>query len=129
MIIHITGRLGKTKAEPERAVVDVGEPVEWSVEVSAGPRAVPLVTWEVYFGHESPFDQRSWRVESKIVGRRRKWPLRKRWRDKNKNVYRAKITAGEANEPGEYKYGVRAFSSSPETPLSDDDPYIVVRRR
>lgn len=124
MIIRITGELGETKAEPERAVVEAGEWVAWEVQVSAGRRAVPIVTWEVYFDRESPFKERTWRVETELLG-----PRRKRWRDKNKTAYRAKISAGEANEPGEYKYGVRAFFSSSESPLSDDDPYIVVRTR
>ena len=124
MIINITGRLGETKAEPERAIIEVGEPVQWAVRVAGGRRWIPSVLWEVYFEKESPFRERTWRVSSEL-----KEPGRRRWRDKRKAVHVATIEAGEAHEPGEYKYGVRAFAGSTQELLGDDDPYIVVRER
>lgn len=126
MIILVRGRLGNITVEPERAVVEVGDHVEWSIEVNGWHRKSPgaSVTWEIYFGQETPFSRHNWRVETEV-----KLPRRKRWRDKNKVAYVATIEAGEANGPGEYKYGVRAFSDSPGAPISDDDPYLIVRPR
>jgi hypothetical protein len=124
MIIKITGKLGETKTEPERAEVETGEPVQWSIEVTGGSRRVPYVLWEVYFERESPFRERSWRVTSEL-----REPRRRRWRDKRKAMHKANIEAGQANEPGEYKYGVRAFAGSSPELVSDDDPLIIVRRR
>jgi hypothetical protein len=44
-------------------------------------------------------------------------------------VHVGQIDAGSADDPGEYKYGVRATDGVTRQELSDDDPYIIVRRR
>ena len=44
-------------------------------------------------------------------------------------VHVGEVDAGAAEEPGEYKYGVRATDDSTGRVLNDDDPYIIVRRR
>ena len=39
------------------------------------------------------------------------------------------IEAGEAQQPGEYKYGVRATDASTNEELCDDDPFLIVQSR
>lgn len=56
-------------------------------------------------------------------------PRRKRWRDKNKTAYRAKITAGEANEPASTNTGFGRFLPRLKARFCDDDPYIIVGKR
>jgi hypothetical protein len=123
MYIRITGRLGQTRTDPERAEVEVGETVQWSIEVTSRTRHVPSVAWEVYFDHASPFRQRSYSVTTAV-----QVPLGDPPRDEE-GVYIGRMEAGEANEPGEYKYGVRAVNEATRQALSDDDPYIIVRWR
>lgn len=123
MVIHILGRLGETKISPDRAEVEIGEPVRWLIEVDAGTRpisalTVPAVAWRIYFKGFSPFQQRSYDVTTEVD-----------FDARQQLVHRAVIDAGEANEPGDYKYGVRAVNPETRQALSDDDPYIVVRRR
>jgi len=119
MNIRITGTLRQTRTEPERAEVAVGEHVQWSIEVTGGTRSVE---WEVYFDNESPFRRRSYRVrtEAQVLTIP---PV------PEAGVHIGRIEAGSADEPGQYKYGVRATDETANRQLSDDDPYIIVRRR
>lgn len=120
MIIHITGRLGESRTSPERAEVAAGETVQWLIEVVGGTRAI---RWEVYFQGRSPFRQRAYNIRTEV---RVSFPQGPR---PEEAVHIGRIDAGEANEPGEYKYGVRAVDDATRAALSDDDPYIIVRRR
>ena len=122
MVIHIWGRLGETRISPDRAEVDIGEPVGWLIEVDGGPRSrrelvVSRVAWQIYFEGPSPFRERSYDVTTEVD------------RDAQQLVHRVMIDAGEGAEPGDYKYGVRAVNAQTRQALSDDDPYIVVRPR
>jgi hypothetical protein len=63
MIIRITGTLERTRTEPERAEVSVGEHVQWSIEVAGRTRSVG---WEIYFGEQSPFRRRSYSVATAV---------------------------------------------------------------
>jgi len=118
MNIHITGTLERTRTEPERAEVAVGETVRWSIEVTGGTRSVE---WEVYFENESPFRRRSYRVTTDA--RLLTIPP-----GPEAGLHVGQIDAGIADERGEYKYGVKATDETTRRALSDDDPYIIVRR-
>jgi hypothetical protein len=123
MIIQITGRLGETKITPERAEVTVGETVLWAIEVSAGNFRAPAVRWDVYFQDAIPFKRPPISITSRLHDTFREISPREH------RAYTAVINAGQAEEPGEYKYGIRAIDTLTGLALSDDDPYIVVRRR
>jgi hypothetical protein len=123
MIIRITGRIGQTRTEPERAEVAVGETVQWSIEVTGGTRTARSVAWEIYFQGKGPFNQLSYRATTEVVVPRTDPP------QQDVGVHVGKIDAGKAEEPGEYKYGVRAIDEATRHALSDDDPHIIVRRR
>lgn len=120
MNIRITGTLQHTRTEPERAEVAVGEHVQWSIEVAGRNGSVE---WEIYFEERSPFRRRSFRVAT-AVQRPLTFPP-----TGEEGVHVGQISAGAAEEPGEYKYGVRATDQETNRPLSDDDPYIIVGRR
>lgn len=120
MNIRITGTLEQTRTEPEKAEVGVGEHVTWSIAVAGRSRSVE---WEIYFDSQSPFRRRSYRVATAVTVPRTFPP------SDEAGVHVGQIEAGAAEEPGEYKYGVRAVDQANQRALSDDDPYIIVRRR
>lgn len=123
MNIRITGRLGATRAEPERAEVSVGETVQWTIGVTSGRLLVRSVAWELYFEGRTPFLQRSFRLVTAVQVPRQEPPFLQQV------LYTGQIIAGEAIEPGEYKYGVRTVDEATGNPLGDDDPYLIVRPR
>lgn len=123
MNIRITGRLGETRAEPLRAEVSIGERVQWTIEVASARRLVRSVLWEVYFEGMSPFRQRSFRITTPLRQPPEEPPFGQL------AVYEGQIIAGETVDPGEYKYGVRAFDDASGDYLGDDDPWIVVWQR
>jgi len=120
MKIRITGTLDGTRTEPEKAEVAVGEHVSWSIEVRG---RTPSVGWEIYFENDSPFRRRSYRVATTMRVSQTYPP------SDEAAIHVGEVDAGTAEEPGEYKYGVRASDDSTGRILSDDDPYIIVRRR
>ncbi len=115
MTIEITGAVRSTKTQPERAVVALGDTVQWVIRV--GATGVKSISWQVYFNEGSPFKNRSWRMTTEGSS------------DKDEFVHTGVIDAGEAQKPGEYKYGVRAVDASDNKELSDDDPFLVVQPR
>jgi hypothetical protein len=120
MNIHITGTLDGTRTEPSKAEVAVGEHVKWSIQVTGRTRSVG---WEIYFENKSPFRRQSYRLATAV-----QVPLTFPPSDEAA-VHVGEVDAGAAEEPGEYKYGVRATDDSTGRVLNDDDPYIIVRRR
>ncbi len=114
MVIEITGIVGRTRTEPERAVVALGETVRWVIR--AGATGVKSVEWQVYFSHGSPFKERSWKLTTEGGS-------------ENDAAHAGVIDAGEAQQPGEYKYGVRAVDASTNQEISDDDPFLIVQSR
>jgi hypothetical protein len=115
MVIEITGIVGHTRTEPERAVVSLGETVRWVVR--AGGNGVKSIEWQVYFNHGSPFKERSLKMTTEEGSENGEAP------------HAGVIDAGEAQQPGEYKYGVRAVDTSTNQELSDDDPFLIVQSR
>ncbi len=120
MNIRITGTLARTRTEPEKAEVGVGEHVTWSIAVAGRSRSVE---WEIYFEDRSPFRRRSYQVATEATVPRTDAP------GGETSVHVGQIDAGAAEEPGEYKYGVRATDKANQQALSDDDPYLIVRPR
>ena len=114
MDIEITGVVGSTRTEPERAVVALGETVRWLVRVRAG---VKSIEWRVYFSKGSPFKEGSWKTTTE------------RSSEGDDAAHTGVIEAGEAQQPGEYKYGVRATDASTNEELCDDDPFLIVQSR
>jgi hypothetical protein len=114
MDIEITGVVGSTRTEPERAVVALGETVRWLVRARA---RVKSIEWRVYFSKGSPFKEGSWKTTTEGSS------------EGGDAAHTGVIEAGEAQQPGEYKYGVRATDASTNEELSDDDPFLIVQSR
>lgn len=103
---------GKIKVDPDPAVVKVGTPVQWHFVVS-GIQAHTKLRWEVYFDHTNPF---TWTVRSLETSG-----------DAEQADQVGVVFGGEAQKPGDHKYGVRVFHSDSGESLGDDDPRLVVR--
>lgn len=115
MDIEITGIVGRTRTVPERAVVALGETVRWIVR--AAGNGVKSIEWQVYFRQGSPFKERSLKMTTEAGSENGQAP------------HAGVIDAGEAQQPGEYKYGVRAVDASTSKELGDDDPFLIVQSR
>jgi len=97
---------GKVNVSPDPAVVDEDTRVEWKFTVD--PRLPPL-TIEVYFSAGSPT---GWSSERAVY-----------YGSDSPNP----IIGAIAQEPGEYKYGVRASNHETKEVVADDDPCLIVR--
>lgn len=115
MDIEITGIVGRTRTIPERAVVALGETVRWIVR--AGGIGAKSIEWQVYFRQGSPFKEHSWKMKTEGKS------------ENDDAAHAGVIDAGETQQPGEYKYGVRAVDTSTNQELSDDDPFLIVQSR
>jgi hypothetical protein len=100
----------RVTVSPDPAVVDQGMVIEWYFLVEPG---LPTLDLEVYFSKGSPTG----------------WPRRRTKADRSQHGSTSSVIEAVAEEPGEYKYGVRAIEHATEEVIADDDPYLIVRRR
>jgi hypothetical protein len=107
--ISVSIETGKVIVSPDPAVVDAGTSVEWRFEVDPG--LPPSLTLEVYFSAASPT---GWSSERAIYSKSRS---------------PSPIIGAVAQQPGDYKYGVKASNHETNEVIADDDPYLVVRPR
>jgi hypothetical protein len=105
--IRVTIDLGYVNVSPDPAEVIEGGDVEWQFEVQP---TLPNLTLEIYFSHQSPTTWSTQQINTQpsIGG------------------VTPTITA-RVNDPGEYKYGVKATELGTRQVIADDDPYLIVR--
>lgn len=114
MDIKVTFDHGKLVFDPDPAYVYRGELVSWIFHANAvGTLGTPL-RWSVYLQHGSPFRRQ---VTDFIA-------------DTLPSQGRHSGTAGgmPADDPGDYKYGVRLDDLINKVTLADDDPRLIVSR-
>jgi hypothetical protein len=99
---------GKVMVSPDPAEVDEGTSVEWRFEVNPG---LPSLTIEIYFSGASPT---GWMSERAIY---------------SESHSPNPIIGAVAQQPGDYKYGVKASNHETNEVIADDDPYLIVRSR
>jgi hypothetical protein len=100
----------KWSFSPDPAVVSRGTPIMWRFRSIA--LSIPQVLWTVYFTHGSPFRSQGTQfttTTANFVGQ-----------------HTGTTGSVTADDPGEYKYGVRAQDVSNQSTLGDDDPRLVV---
>ena len=99
---------------PEPAFIRVGESVSWELSVASGFH-IDAIEWSIYFRGADPFRRGKGSIWTHVT---RRLPS---------GVHGGVLDVGPAQEPGEYKYGVRTANANTREELSDDDPYLVVR--
>ena len=115
MVIQVIVQRGEqTIINPDPAIVSVHEHVAWQLLLRPGSN-VDAIEWTVYFQGPDPF-----RGEPR-------GPLRVRTRATSAGTHLGVLNAGPVQDPGDYKYGVRADIAGTNQALSDDDPYLLVR--
>jgi hypothetical protein len=110
MEIWVTFDNGKLVCSPDTAQVQRGTLVTWRFR--ANGLTIPLLRWTVYFNHGSPFGGHGnqFITDTNPVGGQH-----------------TKTTGSmSADDPGDYKYGVRVVDSVKQTTLADDDPRLIV---
>lgn len=107
---------------PEKTVVRMGDEIVWRCRAETQDKA----QWTIYFHHKSPF--------TKEIGYPDRFEASEVARTKEIDRFEAPELARTvelgpfvANEPGDYKYGVRADNLDTGSQLADDDPYLIVR--
>ena len=122
MIISLITKPGAPlEIRPDPAIVHVGDFVawemyidpQWAIERIAYPWASfeSPVRWTIYFQNRHPF---------------RKY-LRQDWSAIGFPEKKTIVQIGKAEEPGDFKYGIRMASEVTGQQLSDDDPWLIVR--
>jgi hypothetical protein len=108
VVISISGKAEKPHIAPDPAHVTLGEAVTWHVRLY--PTHDLDLECKIYFDADNPFNSSyggtlTLRLNAGTV---------------------ALLRGGPAQEPGDYKYGVR-ISTTMGVTLSDDDPRLIVR--
>jgi len=96
---------------PYRVVLRRGEVLNWDVRIDQTLGGIELFRIEIYFPGESPFN----------FGRTTLF------RGFSPSFRTLELSAGRADDPGEYKYGVRIMDNSSDRLIEDEDPYIMVQ--
>jgi hypothetical protein len=107
--VRVTVDWGSIRVWPDPAEVAEGGTVEWEFDLQT---TLPSLTLEIYFSGNSPT---TWSTKQINVRSSSGGPA-------------ARITA-TVNDPGEYKYGVKATQMGTHQVIADDDPYLIVRPR
>jgi hypothetical protein len=94
---------------PDPAIVKVGDKLIWKL----GSGLPVKLRWTVYFHHGSPF------------AREEGYPHRF---EASEEARLAQLGPFSAEDPGDYKYGIRVEDPADDKKLADDDPRLVVQR-
>jgi hypothetical protein len=107
-IIRVMFDRGSVTIDPYSAEVSQGGKVRFEITIRQG---LPDVEAEVYFDERSPFRWRAERVRvpAGTAGGGPRW------------------IEATADEPGDFKYGVRAVTAAEGILVADDDPFLTVR--
>jgi hypothetical protein len=110
MEIKVTFDHGRLTFSPDPAIVRRGTLVSWRFQTNELP--FPQLQWVVYFNKGSPFRDQGdqFITDTPVFG--------------GKHI----VTSPEmsADDPGDYKYGVRVVNSANQHELGDDDPRLIV---
>jgi hypothetical protein len=96
---------------PDPAIVDQGTPITWRFQNTT--LLIPRIRWTAYFDHGAPFRTQGDRfstITSLFFGQ-----------------HAGSTGTVTADDPGDYKYGVRAEDALSQAVLGDDDPRLIVR--
>jgi hypothetical protein len=109
MEIKVTFDRGKFVFSPDPAVVKRGSLVNWNFQAIG--IAYPKLEWTVYFSKGTPFRQgiRFVAGTSEVRGQ-----------------HAGASPPMTAEDPGDYKYGVRLVDTANQKTLGDDDPRLIV---
>jgi hypothetical protein len=99
------------RISPDPAVVNSGTPVIWKFQ--SNTLSNQRIRWEVYFSRGSPFHDQGDRFTTTTT--------------RTFGQHAGATGAMSADDPGDYKYGVRAIDLPSRMLLGDDDPYLEVR--
>lgn len=103
---------GKFRTSPDPAIVPRGAPIMWRFRAD-NLTETARIRWIVYFEHGNPFGDKSPRFIGTLSGQAAR-------------QHSAATGIAFADNPGDYKYGVRAEDALNGQRLGDDDPMIVV---
>lgn len=109
MEINVKFDHGKLTFSPDPAVVQRGTPVNWRFQ--AYGLSFPQLRWVVYFDKGSPFRGDHFIVDTPAVG----------------GQHIGASSKMSADDPGEYKYGVRVVETTNQKTLGNDDPELIVK--
>ena len=157
MIIAVTFQDNRWTIAPDPAVVSVGEPIMWIVRWAHSDFST--LRWFTYFEHGAPFAARMLlmgpgsAISEEPFGFERTIRLGVTTRNTRLGTilnripnlasmlqregatvvdiadHQGVVGPVRAEEPGEYKYGVRVLDGDTGEPLGDDDPRLIVRPR
>jgi hypothetical protein len=112
MEIWVEFNSGKFRTSPDPAIVPRGTPIVWRFRADNAAETA-RIRWMVYFDRGTPFGDKSPPFATTLSGQ-------------VAGQHSAATTIAFADNPGDYKYGVRAEDASSGKQLGDDDPMIVV---
>jgi hypothetical protein len=119
MEIVVSLKNGKLSFAPDPAYVSVGELVNWrfrSPIMLPLRRQLPLeIRWTIYFPVDLPFRF----VGGEILITTKEDPQR--------GSHDGATPPVSADQPGDYKYGVRAQDAATSAVIDDEDPRLIVR--
>ena len=104
--VRITVSIGKggILVNPDPAKVRLRQRVEWHISLLQG---VPDAKVTIYFSTATPFEWAAEEGPLQITGP----PL---------------LIEARPNEPGDYKYGIRALAARTGQTIADEDPHLIV---
>jgi len=104
---------GLVEVKPDPAHVRLGDSVTWELFGQPGTET-DAIDWEIYFRSGNPFNslkRGAWKGSTKSVGT---------------GGHQGAVTAGSANQMGDWKYGVKLVNANTGIEMSDDDPRLIV---
>ena len=110
MEIWVSFDFGKFTVTPDPATVKAGTPLIWRFRSNLAVQ--DRVRWTVYFYHGSPF-----RFEPKEISTTTQSAA---------GQHAGATGTMVPDDPGDYKYGVRAEDAFKQNILGDDDPRLIV---
>src|SRR5712691_1259000 len=113
VVIELIGSKEKLVVNPDPARVRVGAAVHWVLRFGGG--FIEAIKWEVYFRERTPFHTQVMSYTTKSQPNR-----------SGLQGHDGTISAGTAERPGDYKYGVRVSNGQTGEKITDDDPWLIV---
>jgi len=103
------------KISPDPAFVPRGQQIRWVFAVMDKSITQTRLGWKIYFDGANPFNAKG--------GASFDWTSPYF----SSGLEDSSIIPGEANAPGDYKYGIQVVDIRHGQVLGDDDPYLIVR--
>ncbi len=122
MQIHVTFFENRriSLANPDPAKAFVGDSIVWAFDTNVGlPRDL---IWMIYFSGSTPFKSKGTTFRTVSAGK-----AQKQRGGSVIYVHSALSLPLTAEDPGDFKYGIRVIDSRSNQVLGDDDPYLLIR--